>query len=284
MLNRQKILLYMIDRLGKEATPLEVVKFSFLLNTEGESEGGKSFYEFVPYLYGPYSFCIYQEVAALIKNGYIEESENSWKLTNLSNPSHSLSNNIKFDVDRILYKFQKLKSSELIDYIYNKHPNFTVKSKIKKLESEKEASLAIYTAGYEGKLIDGFLNTLIKNGIKRVIDVRKNPVARRYGFHKSTLNRLLGKVDIDYVHFPELGVQSDLRQDLTTQGDYDKLFKVYETTTLESEKDSIKKVSNLMLERPSVLICMEAEPSCCHRTRLAHKVADYNELKVTHLK
>ena len=123
--------------------------------------------------------------------------------------------------------------------------------------------------GYEGLLVDGFLDLLIRKGIRRVLDVRRNPVARRYGFHKSTLKRLCGYVQVAYEHFPELGIPSRLRRDLRSPEDYEAIFGQYERDTLRTEGAALGRVATLIVDKPSVLMCMEADPSRCHRTRLA---------------
>ncbi len=67
------------------------------------------------------------------------------------------------------------------------------------------------------------------------MDGRNNPSSRRYGFHKSTLTRLAGKLGIEYVHFPELGIHSERRQLFPADGDRGALFDEYEGSTLRSE-------------------------------------------------
>jgi len=120
-------------------------------------------------------------------------------------------------------------------------------------------------------------------GIKRLIDVRSNPVSRRYGFHKTTLGRLCGKVGIEYVHFPELGISSDQRQDLDIPGARQSLFDKYERSTLSSQVNAIARVGELMQKMASVLVCMEACHSECHRSRLSTVVSATTGLRTQHL-
>ena len=40
------------------------------------------------------------------------------------------------------------------------------------------------------------------------------------------------KLNIEYLHMPEVGIQSDQRQDLNSQDDYDQLFKIYNNVNL----------------------------------------------------
>ena len=109
---------------------------------------------------------------------------------------------------------------------------------------------------------------LVYAGIERLIDVRNNPVARRYGFHKSTLERLTGNLGIEYRHFPELAIKSEQRRDLRSKEDYRSLFDEYEQTTVLLENAAVDAVSALIREKASVLVCMEKAQECCHRSRL----------------
>lgn len=54
----------------------------------------------------------------------------------------------------------------------------------------------------------------------------------KYGFSKKQLNSACEGFGIQYVHIPEVGIESDKRQELNTQSDYDKLFEVYKSDTL----------------------------------------------------
>jgi uncharacterized protein (DUF488 family) len=144
------------------------------------------------------------------------------------------------------------------------------------------ADLAIYTAGYEGKTVDEFLNLLMRSGIRRLIDVRYNPISRRYGFHKSTLKRLSNALDIDYQHLPGLGIPGSARADLSSTDSYIALFKEYRCG-LSNRWDDLQKAMSLLKSEPSVLVCMEANPECCHRTVLAQHLTGMVELPIKHL-
>ena len=65
MLNRQKAALFMLECAGRKVSRLELTKWLFLLRQEMPSAGGGAFYQFVPYRYGAFSFCLYQEAEAL---------------------------------------------------------------------------------------------------------------------------------------------------------------------------------------------------------------------------
>ncbi len=158
-----------------------------------------------------------------------------------------------------------------------------VNSKREQHATRPVASLAVYTAGYEGQQVDGFLNTLLLNGIQQLLDVRNNPISRQYGYHKTTLGRLCKSLDIEYVHRPELGIPPVLRQSLKTQADYEVLFAKYEADILANQTVAVEEVSQLVQTKPTVLVCMEADPHMCHRTRLAKAVSEKSRLPVRHL-
>lgn len=283
MLNRQKVLLRLVSLAGGEIDRLVLTKWAFLLRHESQSRGGDSFYDFVPYQYGPFSFGLYQEAEKLVSLGYLKEQGNSgWILGDVKSPPLTDSG-LNRDLTAVTSLFRKSQKESLLDYVYEKYPTYTVNSKRKKLAKRAVAPLAVYTAGYEGKSIDSFLNGLVSAGVFHLIDVRRNPIARRYGFHRSTLHRLCGRLEIKYTHVPVLGVASELRQELNSDAAYESLFRTYESTTLKSERAAIEMVSAWVKESPSVLVCMEAKASCCHRSRLANPVSKQTGLGIVHL-
>ncbi|WP_339747399.1 DUF488 domain-containing protein [uncultured Rubinisphaera sp.] len=282
MLNRQKTLLTLLVTASRGVSKLELTKWAFLVRQETTSQGGNAFYDFLPYKYGPFSFCLYREIDGLVRDGYVDVmGDSSLNPTDLAvDVVESLSRNVRKDSLRIVQRFKALKSDYLIDYVYNQYPSYTVNSERQKLVKRKVAEPKVFTAGYEQMSVDAFLNRLIDNGIQRIIDVRNNPIARRYGFHKSTLSRLAGYLNIEYVHIPELGIDSSRRRNLITDGDYQKLFNHYEQETILVQKEAVDRVASLVKEKASVLVCMEANPICCHRSRLANAVAELTDLNI----
>jgi uncharacterized protein (DUF488 family) len=283
MLNRQKTLLLLLKSARRPVSKVELTKWAFVLREEMPSGGGSAFYDFLPYRFGPFSFCLYREMDALVRDGYVAEG-NSWTPTALADePVQTLPKTVIRDGRRVVERFSRKPVNRVVDYVYSTYPRFTVNSEKKRMAERPVALPAVYTAGYERLSIDAFLDRLIRNGIQRIIDVRNNPVARRYGFHKSTLARLGDRVGIQYVHVPELGIQSGLRQNLGSREDYDALFDRYARETLADETESIQRVGGLMAEKASVLVCMEADPRFCHRSRLAEAVSQDTGLPIRDL-
>jgi len=288
MLSRQKVLVNMLRCAGGSASRVQLMKWAFLLAAETPSRGGSAYYQFVPYLYGPHSFALYQEMDALVRDGIVEfPGENiGWRLTNTAfRAVPPLDTPVRTDVRYVMNKYGAMSRSRLTDMVYERYPWFTVNSQDPAQHRERRpaAETAIYTLGYEGLSIDGFLNLLLRDGIKCVLDVRSNPVSRRYGFHKSTLARLCKLLDIEYHHFPELGIPASERSNLHTKDDYDGLFAGYRANILPGQKVSLQYVAGISQSCPSVLLCMEANPAYCHRSSLAQTVAPLANLPVVHL-
>ena len=286
VLHRQKALLMLLQLAGGSATSLQITKWAFLLCSEMPSRGGKSFYRFIPYRYGPFSFTLIQEIDSLVRNGFVEkEPDNRWALTPLGEKLViNLPHDISQDICRISEAYGKMNGKELIDFIYDKYLWFTINSDLPGRRKGRRpiAKKSIYTAGYECKTVDEFLGLLLESGVTRLIDVRFNPISRRYGFHKSTLLRLCSALTIDYQHLPGLGIPGSDRKDLETKHEKLSLFESY-YHSLPSREEDLDRIISLLNTEPSVLVCMEANPESCHRNVLANYLAPIINMPITHL-
>ena len=287
MLTRQKVILELLRAAGRPVGATELTKWAFVLREERPSAGGSSFYDFLPYRYGPFSFALFHELGKLRDGGYVAErkhgSVTEYRLADMAGEAAAPQDREKRDIRGVVQEMRFLSHASLIDRVYARHPYFTVNSEIRRLREKPVAQTAVYTAGYEGRSVDRFLNLLIGAGMECLVDVRRNPVARRYGFHKSTLGRLCGRLQIEYQHFPSLGISSADRRGLSGAAAYNQLFADYEAETLSEETADINRLTRLVRSRPCVLVCMEADPAACHRTRLANRIASETGLPVVHL-
>jgi uncharacterized protein (DUF488 family) len=108
----------------------------------------------------------------------------------------------------------------------------------------------------------------------------------KYGFSRRTLQKACEGVHIEYLHFPELGIESELRKELKTKQDYEDLFKIYDRDTLPRTLLKQDEIADLVRKYDRVaLTCFEADPSFCHRSHLASAVETRcgNEFQVRHL-
>lgn len=285
MLNRQRILLYMLGKAGGSLTRIELMKWAFLLSQETSSRGGPAFYSFVPYKYGPYSFLLHQEILALKKVGLVEEiTPTGWGLPSAHQTVLEPPKEFR-DVCRIALRYEELTINELIDSVYSRYPWFTIncENSDKRVQAKPHADKAIYTMGHQGLSIDAFLNKLLKCGISMLADVRNNPSSRNFGFHKTTLSRLSQNLGIEYCGFPELGIPASDRIDLKSLSDYEILFKRYRSGVLTKKSRLLDSLTTVAAAKPTALICMESDPSFCHRSHLAMLINERTGLPIIHL-
>jgi len=286
MLNRQKILLHMLQASNGSVSHFELTKWLFLLGEESPSRGGSSFYQFVPYKYGPYSFSLYHEVGNLTRDGLVQAKNNrTWSLTDAGkNQVASLSPQLEREIKSILRKYGGMGFTALLEHVYHRYPWFTMLSKaVSRWEiSQPIAAPAVYTAGYEGLMVEEFVSRVLRFGIRRLIDVRNNPTSRRYGFHRSTLERICNTLEFEYEHLPHLGIPALQRSKLSGPIDFETIFANYERDILLNRSLLIPVVESLN-RTPGVLVCLEADPDQCHRSRLARIVSSIAGLPVIHI-
>lgn len=283
MKNGDRIILMALFNPPESMTKIKLVKLLFLFSMEGTD----STYSFLPYKYGPFSFQLYRNLSALSHAGWMDGELlkiHDDKKEDALNEIRMLPKLTRDNLINIHQRYGRLSEKEILKIVYAKYPEFIFRSEMP-LEKAPQpvAPIAIYTIGYEGISIDSFLNILIQKGIHRLIDVRRNPISRKWGFAKNTLAGLCDKVGIDYLHFPELGISSAQRMNITTKEDYDKLFYSYEKNYLPLHKHTVKNVLSLMEQTPSALVCMEADVQMCHRGRLASMLNKMSDIQVVHL-
>jgi uncharacterized protein (DUF488 family) len=293
MLTRQKILLSLLSRAKTPLKPIVFVKLMFLLKHETEIRGERTFYDFVPYRYGPFSFTLYRELGTLRRYGYVAPADDCVSLVQenieLTNEKiDELPSTPVRAVIELLSQCSEMDQKALLEYVYAKYPWFASKSELTELkppvsQTVEKMTRSINTVGYEGKSVEAVFNDLQRNGIELVIDVRANPISRRYGFSKRQFSEIGEKLGIDYFHVPSLGIPSAMRADLKDFNSYQVLLHKYENDLLPDRKDEIMEVAELMIHTSSALICFEKDIRCCHRTRLASAISKHTGLEVKHI-
>ena len=293
MLGRQKIALSLLARAGKPLSPTVFVKLMFLLRHETEMEKDRTFYDFVPYRFGPFSFALYWELGSLRQDGYVTSEEDRIALRHrtrrlAAEKTEELPVSVNEAVASVVARYGRLSQRALVRAVYARYPWYAINSELSEGRSAstvcpKKAPPAVYTAGYEGKSVDAFFNDLLRQGIEVVVDVRANPVSRKYGFSRRHFKDIARKLGLEYRHVPSLGIPSNARANLNGYASYQRLLRRYESKMLPRLNGEIGEVARLMLERPAVLVCVEKDVRCCHRSRLAEAVSRENHLKVIHL-
>lgn len=282
---RQKVILDLITRAPRRPTKLQLVKWLFLAREETDIQESTPFYDFVPYQYGPFSFTAYAELARLQERGLVDDDLRVPPEARRAAEAAvgSLKRPIREAVAEMLAAYGRLRSKALLSYVYDEYPWFASRSRLRPAKERDPADLAVYTVGYEGESIDHFLNRLLKAGVERLIDVRRNPFSRKYGFTGGTLRRTCSKLHIEYRHLPGLGIPSKLRRDIGTRAKRDRLFCHYENEMLPLCDDDLAVASELMSSKPSALMCVEHDVNDCHRGPLSRALAKLSGLDPVHL-
>lgn len=133
--------------------------------------------------------------------------------------------------------------------------------------------MTLYTIGYEGQWIDEFADFLKRKKIRRIVDVRKNPLSRKKGFSKNKLAEALAARKIAYTHLPQLGVPAEWRKrakagTLTRA----KMFRDYAGKILPREDGALSLVLKMASEENVALLCYEADAADCHRRFIAEEL------------
>ncbi|GHU88794.1 hypothetical protein FACS189476_06530 [Spirochaetia bacterium] len=279
---RQQFLLAFLHEIKGGCSATDLQKLIFLYT----HDNGVSFYDFVPYKYGSYSFQLAQDIDTLHSIGWLEHIG-----TNISYTGYD--SNSLFGYSASQFKsIDNLRGNKLIKKVYIQHPYYAINSikatallndnEMKTVRNThaqlKQDGQVLFTIGYEGLSVETYINTLIQNDVHLLCDVRNNPLSRKFGFSKSNLGYFLQNVGIEYVHIPELGIISGKRKSLETKEDYDVLFGEY-SETLSAKKRYLDDVHTLMQTKKRIaLTCFEHDPQFCHR----HVIRD-NLVKEHHL-
>ncbi len=285
---RQKALLALLDMFDGKLSKIELQKYMFLYVHEFSTD---KHYAFVPYHYGSFSYEMYKDLHTLERNGLLSMGEKQIETT-----VKGFFEDVSSDEQRSLLKFfmqyKNLKGDGLIGHLYQNYTYYAINSKISnKFLSQKQLSQyqpigtksALYTIGYEGKKFEEYLNQLIQNDVKVLVDVRKNAHSMKYGFSKKTLQSAVENLGISYIHIPNLGIESENRKMLQTKADYDALFANY-AKTFKTKVEDMAYLNDLIKSKQRVAItCFENDVSYCHRGVIAKKMKSGFKVEVKHL-
>jgi hypothetical protein len=240
-------------------------------------------YEFVPYKFGGFSFSSYADIRAMSKYGQMAEVDNQWQKTDERDYISQLTESDAALLERTFAELGHLQGAALIRYQYLKYPYYAIKSEIagQHLNTDEQLRIreaiprhegsAFFTIGYEGRSVENYMNALIRNCVRTLVDVRRNPFSMKYGFSKKQLLEICNKLGMEYIHIPELGIESARRKNLDGDEDYSALFSEYESDLATNGEPFLRSLYDIFVrERQIAITCFESDHLHCHR----HKVAE----------
>jgi uncharacterized protein (DUF488 family) len=279
MYYRRKVLLALIEAFGGRLKRTDCQKLLFLFC----QVSGKNHYDFFPYQFGAFSFTAHYDKSRLAELGYLH-AEDDFHLCAKQSYLDELHVQDRIVLRSLAVQLRKTRGKELIRKTYQEYPHFACRSRIvnellKDPEIDqlqdcwnRDTTPCLFTLGYERLTVDAYLNTLVTNNIKVVVDVRNNPHSMKYGFSKKTLSKYVESAGMKYSHIPELGIPSALRKDIKTPSSYRKLFDLYESEIIPKQQAAIERLGAILAEHKRIaLTCFEANPLFCHR----HIIVDF---------
>jgi uncharacterized protein (DUF488 family) len=291
---RRKIILALLQLFEGQLDKIRLQKLLFLFTLKQT----KAEYGFVPYKYGCYSYSANADLTTMVSKGLLDESQKHFtKLDRTDYLKLVKSDDLKH-LQQVKTEYGRMSANALMKHTYINYPFYATRSEVaadildrsemEKVKAAKPygANTVLFTIGYEGISLEEYLVRLLKNDVKVLVDVRNNALSMKFGFSKTLLKRYCESLGIKYLHIPEVGIQSEQRQELNTQADYDKLFSVYRKQNLTKTTKAQTDILNLLKENKRIaLTCFEANICQCHRKHLAEAIETLPgfEYKVEHI-
>ena len=148
----------------------------------------------------------------------------------------------------------------------------------------RQPESALATIGYEDTTVERFLATLRDAGVDLLVDVRAVASSRRPGFAKTKLAANLQAAGIDYLHLRGLGTPADGRA-AARAGRHEEMHAIFrEHLRAEAAQADLTTLEELVRSRKRVcILCLEADPTHCHRSLVAEALAARVPLRIQHL-
>lgn len=274
LIHRMKILAAVVQEMGLDMSVQQAHSLLFKLCTEYMEHNHH--YEFIPQTDGPISLQAEADKKILVKKKLFEDTDNYKAVTGGYRCAVDLDFFEKMAVQKLKNDWQGKDFDELQNHLKEKYPDMFAGNTV-----AQNDELAFFTIGYEGLSPDEYLQKLLKNNVHLLCDVRKNAYSQKFGFSKNELKSALNKVGIEYLHIPDLGIRSEMRETLETYQDYKTLFDFYEKEILPNQTKNLNLLVKLMHEYKRIAItCFEAKYYECHRSRIAKNLEKNNDFKV----
>jgi len=133
---------------------------------------------------------------------------------------------------------------------------------------------AFFTIGYSGRTAQQFVQLVKEAAVNCVIDIRYTPVSMyKPDFSRSNFKRILENAGLEYLHIPELGVPREVRARAIDTGSRDVIWDWYDhNVVLRFLRNHLQEFR--ALDYRVALMCVEADPTECHRHRLFQALED----------
>lgn len=143
--------------------------------------------------------------------------------------------------------------------------------------------MRLFTIGYEGEPQAAVIDRLKAAGVRVLADVRAVAASRRAGFSKTVLGSSLAEAGIEYVHLRDLGTPKAGR-DAARKGHIAEMREIFAEHMQEPPSQlAFERLREMAKDRPTALLCFEADPAGCHRSALAERLQAEDGFEVVNL-
>lgn len=200
-MTRESVLLLLLKYMGYINGRVMFQKLLFLLEKNYHIITG---YDFVPFKYGPYCQAIQKDLHRLNDYGYIDHEEltkndneilHRYQLTEIGE-QQLLENEIPHIYDQVVqdicYDFKNYSVRQLVEYVYENYPEYTVHSEIieqfKPKPKQEEFTSADMLLDHKPIIVPSFVNWL---------DEEINKATKRLGISNEPLEKKVDDLEVD---------------------------------------------------------------------------------------
>jgi uncharacterized protein (DUF488 family) len=141
----------------------------------------------------------------------------------------------------------------------------------------------LFTIGYEKARLPDVIAALKAAGVVTLIDVRDRPQSRRPGFSKRQLAAGLEEAGIRYVGLKALGTPPEGRE-ANRKRQWEVFWRIVDDKLATAEAEhALAEAAALAAKTPTCLLCYEADPHICHRSRVADILAAGQGFAIRHI-
>jgi uncharacterized protein (DUF488 family) len=145
------------------------------------------------------------------------------------------------------------------------------------------AQQPLFTIGYEKARLMDVIAALKSAGVATLIDVRDRPQSRRPGFSKRQLAAGLEEAGIRYVGLKALGTPPEGRE-ANRKRQWEKFWQIVDEKLATAEAEhALAEAAAIASKTPTCLLCYEADPRICHRSRVADILAAGQGFEIRHI-
>lgn len=141
----------------------------------------------------------------------------------------------------------------------------------------------LFTIGYEKARQADVIAALTAADVRTLIDVRDRPQSRRPGFSKRQLAAALAEAGIRYVGLRALGTPPEGRE-ANRKRQWETFWRIVDDKLATAEAEhALAEAAAIAAKTPTCLLCYEADPGICHRSRVADILAAQHGFAIRHI-